>query len=100
MSSNCYSSWLWKEIANQTSSVKTVLTQISFSALGTACLGIMRSLKDFQTDTPIILNFLEMTPINFSYCESDPPPPLLIAEETTKNYEYSNYKSCSLQNRD
>ena len=75
MSSNRYSSWLWKEIANQTNSVKTVLTQISFSALRTACLGIMRSLKDFQTDTPIILNFLEMTPINFNYCESDPPPP-------------------------
>ena len=71
MSSNRYSSWLWKEIANQTK----LLTQISFSALGIACLGIMRSLKDFQTDTPIILNFLEMTPINFNYCESDPPPP-------------------------
>lgn len=99
MSSNCYSSWLGKEIANQTSSVKTVLTQISFSALGTACLGIMRSLKDFQIDTPIILNFLEMTPHKFKLLWKWLPP-LLIAVETTKNYEYSSYKSCSLQNRD
>ena len=96
MSSNCYSSWLWKEIANQTSSVKTVLTQISFSALGTACLGILRKLKRFsnwhpnysqlfRNDPPYILTIVKVTPS---------PRPLLIAVETA-NILATNLVACS-----
>ena len=44
-----------------------------------------KSLEDFQTKPPIHPSFLEMTPINLMYCESDPHPLThLIAVETTK----------------
>ena len=43
-----------------------------------------KSSEDFQTNPPIHPSFLEMTPINLMYCESDPPLTHLIAVKTTK----------------
>ena len=44
-----------------------------------------KSLEESQTDPLIHPSFLEMTPINLMYCESEPPPLThLIAVETTK----------------
>ena len=34
-----------------------------------------KSLEESQTDPLIHPSFLEMTPINLMYCESEPPPP-------------------------
>ena len=49
-----------------------------------------KSLEDFQTDLPIHPSFLEMTPINLMYCESDPPHPP-DCSRNYKNYQYSSY---------
>ena len=51
-----------------------------------------KSLEDFQIDPLIHPSFLEMTPINLMYCESDPPAPHPPdCSRNYKNYQYSSY---------